>query len=197
MMKKTNDKQMHRLGVGVLAVMAVVLIFAIGSQLNPSESEDDFMVQKNHEKVSVETLPQEPQEKNIHVPEIKPIETRSTKDVKEEQDFSQEPMPMPIEAEKAELEAPDHKPQTKDNLNDPSKVPTYNDKDLVKEGKNVSATEAKKSNEPVNKKESKATESKLVPPSENPFANPANVGKPVEVNGEDISDHVPGTGDKF
>jgi len=105
---------------------------------------------------------------------------------------------MPIEPEKPELEAPDSKPQTKDNLNDPGKVPTYNDKDVVKEGEEVTVTEVKKSNEPVkNQEESKPSESKLVPPSENPFANPANVGKPIELDGSDLGEGEWGTGDKF
>ena len=196
MMKKLNDKQMYRLGIGFLAVVAVILVFAISSQLGGNDSVDDLAAEKETESVSVETIKSSTQDVSVIVPEIKPTGPKTTEGDKDEQVVSQ--VPMPIEPKKPELKAPESKPQTKDNLNDPGKVPTYNDKDVVKEGEEVTVTEVKKSNEPVkNQEESKPTESKLVPPSENPFANPANVGKPIEVKGEDISDHVPGTGDKF
>ena len=197
-MKKINDKQMHRLGVGVLAVIAVVLVFAIGSQLGKTQSKDDLDTKMETENVSVETISQDTQEDKIVVPEIKPTIQTSTIDNKDDQVVIE--VPMPIEPEKPELEAPDNKPQTKDNLNDPGKVPTYNDRDVVKEGEKVTVTEVKKSNEPVkNQEESKPTESKLVPPSENPFSNPANVGKPIEVKGEDFYEdgRKAGEGDKF
>lgn len=195
-MKKINDKQMRRLGIGVLAVIAVVLVFAIGSQLNRNEPEDDLAVQNDNEKVSVETITQDTKEKNIVVTEIKPTDAGTTEDVKDEQVVIE--VPMPKEPEKPELEAPESKPQTKDNLNNPGKVPTYNDKDVVKEGEKVTVTEEKKTVEPVkNQEESKPTESNLVPPSENPFSNPANVGKPIELDGSDLGDGEWGTGDKF
>jgi len=41
------------------------------------------------------------------------------------------------------------------------------------------------------------SDSQLVPPSENPFLNPDNAGKVTELDMSDISDYVPGTGDKF
>jgi hypothetical protein len=40
-------------------------------------------------------------------------------------------------------------------------------------------------------------ESNLVPPSENPFLNPNNAAKPIELDGSDFGDGEWGTGDKF
>ena len=197
-MKKINDKRMYRLGIGVLAVIAVVLVFAIGSQLGKTQSKDDLDTQMKTENVFVETISQDTQEDNVVVPEIKPTIQTSTIDDKDEQVVIE--VPMPKEPEKPELKAPESKPQTKDNLNDPGKVPTYNDKDVVKEGEKVTVTEEKKTVEPVkNQEESKPTESNLVPPSENPFSNPGNVGKPIEVKGEDFYEdgRKAGEGDKF
>ena len=196
MMKKVNDNQIYRLVIGVLAVIAVILVFSMGSQLGGTKLQDDLLAQKDAEYVSVETIKQSNQANNVVVPEIKPSPQMNIEDTKEEQVVIE--VPMPLEPEKPELEAPDTKPETNDNLNDPTKVPTYNDKVVVKEGEKVIVPEENKINELVkDSEEAKPSESKLVPPSENPFANPANVGKPIEVKSEDISDHVPGTGDKF
>ena len=196
MMKKVNDNQIYRLVIGVLAVIAVILVSSMGSQLGGTKLQDDLLAQKDAEYVSVETIKQSNQANNVVVPEIKPSPQMNIEDTKEEQVVIE--VPMPLEPEKPELEAPDTKPETNDNLNDPTKVPTYNDKVVVKEGEKVIVPEENKINELVkDSEEAKPSESKLVPPSENPFANPANVGKPIEVKSEDISDHVPGTGDKF
>lgn len=195
-MKKVNDNQIYRLVIGVLAVIAVILVSSMGSQLGGTKLQDDLLAQKDAEYVSVETIKQSNQANNVVVPEIKPSPQMNIEDTKEEQVVIE--VPMPLEPEKPELEAPDTKPETNDNLNDPIKVPSYNDKVVVKEGEKVTVPEENKINELVkDSEEAKPSESKLVPPSENPFANPANVGKPIEVKSEDISDHVPGTGDKF
>lgn len=196
MMKKVNDNQIYRLVIGVLATIAVILVSSIGSQLGGTALQDDLLAQKDAEYVSVETIKQSNQANNVVVPEIKPSPQMNIEDTKEEQVVIE--VPMPLEPEKPELEAPDTKPETNDILNDPTKVPTYNDKVVVKEGEKVTEPEENKTNELVkDNEEAKPSESKLVLPSENPFANPANVGKPIEVKSEDISDHVPGTGDKF
>ena len=197
-MKKINDKQLYKVGIGVLAAIVVVLVFAVGSRIGGPKPQDDLLAQKDAENVSVEAIIQSTQANNVVVPEIKPSLQTSTENTKEEQVIIEAPMPK--EPEKPELVAPESKPQTKDNMNDPDKVPTYNDKDVVKEGEVVTVTEEKKTNEPVTKQEdSKPTDSKLVPPSENPFANPANVGKPIEVTGEDFYEdgRKAGEGDKF
>lgn len=195
-MKKVNDNQIYRLVIGVLAVIAVILVSSMGSQLGGTKLQDDLLAQKDAEYVSVETIKQSNQANNVVVPEIEPSPQINIEDTKEEQVVIE--VPMPLEPEKPELEAPDTKPETNDNLNDPTKVPTYNDKVVVKEGEKVTVPEENKINELVkDSEEAKPSESKLVPPSENPFANPANVGKPIEVKSEDISDRIPGTGDKF
>jgi len=153
-MKKLEDKQIYRLGIGVLAVIAVVLVFAISTQVGGVRSLDDLTAQMETENVSVEAITQDNQGDNVVVPEIKPTTQPTTESTIDEQFVIA--VPMPKEPDKPELEAPDSKPETHDNLNDPSKVPTYNDKDVVKEVEKVTVAEEKKTNEPVKNKEESA-----------------------------------------
>jgi hypothetical protein len=106
---------------------------------------------------------------------------------------------MPEPPEKPELDAPEDKPETTDDLEDMDNVPEYNEDDLVVETEEVvvvNEPQESTETEPIVEDEGK---SNLVPPSENPFSNPANAAKPIESNGEDYYEdgRKAGEGDKF
>jgi len=95
---------------------------------------------------------------------------------------------MPTEPEKPENTPPDHKPETTDDITNTDKEPQYNKEDTVyvPEQKPIQV-------------EKPSAQSNPVPSSENPFLQnniPSN-GDGGEIKIDDVSDYVPGTGDKF
>lgn len=95
---------------------------------------------------------------------------------------------MPTEPKKPENTPPDHKPETTDDITDIEKEPQYNEEDTVYVPE-LKPIQVETPSEPSN----------LVPPSENPFLQnniPSN-GDGGEIKIDDVSDYVPGTGDKF
>ena len=198
-MKKMNSKQITLVTGTSLIIVAVIFGALIFSKLNTGEVAKDNVLSEDRDNVPIVEEIDEPDvlEQVVEVPKIKDTETKVTED-KEEVTSIEEPMPEP--PEKPELETPKDKPETNDDLEDMDNVPEYNEEDLVIEPEEVVVVnETEKTTEPesVVIEEEQASESNLVPPSENPFANPANAGNPKEVDGSDLSDYVPGTGDKF
>lgn len=99
-------------------------------------------------------------------------------------------VPMAGEPEKPSLPAPTDKPQTDDDLSDLTHEPSYSADEIV--------YAPEETIEPEMPEES-VVDSNLVPDSENPFLRddiPTN-GNTGAVYLEDITDYVPGTGDKF
>lgn len=195
-MKKMNSKQITMVTGTSLIIVAVILGALIFSKLNTREVTKDNLASDNQDnmpvveeiEVSEEVMP------HVEVPKIQDTETVEIKD-NEEVVSIDEPLPEP--PEKPELDAPEDKPETTDDLEDMDNVPEYNEEDLVVETEEVVVVnEPQELTEPEPIVEDEG-ESNLVPPSENPFANPANAINVEEIDGSELSDYVPGTGDKF
>lgn len=175
-----NSKQITLVTGTSLIIVAVILGALIILKLNTQEVGKDNVLSDNQDNTPVveEIEENDMVEQVVEVPKMQDAETNLTAD-KEEVTSVEEPMPE--KPEKPELEAPKDKPETNDDLEDMDNVPEYNEEDETTE----SVIEEEES------------ESKLVPSSENPFTNPANAGNPTEIDGSDLSEYVPGTGDKF
>lgn len=198
-MKKMNSKQITLFTGTSLIIVAVIFGALIFSKLNTGEVAKDIVLSENQDDTPVVEEIEENEEvkQGVEVPKIQDTETKLTED-KNEVTVIDEPMPEP--PEKPELEAPKDKPETNDDIENMDNVPEYKEEDLVIEPEEVvvvNETEKTTESESVVNEEEQESKSNLVPPSENPFANPANAGNPKEIDGSDLSDYVPGTGDKF
>jgi hypothetical protein len=187
--------------IGLMAV-ALILIVAIVIKLNPKE----------------ENLVQETEIEDVQTPDVESIEVEPSKDTDEGinampvtqdktedkpsnvvKDTEQEVVieePMPTPPKQPELEAPTEKPTTDADLEDMDTLPTYKEEETRVETDEVVRHEPEEDiieSEPVQEE----SDSQLVPPSENPFLNLEQDVEPIEVDMSDISDYVPGTGDKF
>ncbi len=194
-MKKMNSKQITLVTGTSLIIVAVIFGALIFSKLNTGEVSKDNVLSENQEDTPVveEIEKSEELKKIVEVPKIQNTETKVIED-NEEVVSIEEPMPEP--PEKPELEAPKDKPETNDDLEDMENVPEYNEEELVVETEEVVVVnEPQESTEPDSVEEE--YESNLVPPSENPFLNPENAAKPIELDGSDFGDGEWGTGDKF
>ena len=195
-MKKMNSKQITLVTGTSLIVVAVVFGALIFSKLNTGEASKDNVLSENQDNIPVveEIKKSEEVKKVVEVPKIQDTETKVIED-NEEIVSIEEPMPEP--PEKPELEAPKDKPETNDDLEDMENVPEYNEEDLIVEPEEaVVVNEPQESTEPEPVVEEEG-ESNLVPASENPFLNPDNAVNAEEIDGSELSDYVPGTGDKF
>jgi hypothetical protein len=195
-MKKMNSKQITLVTGTSLIIVAVIFGALIFSKLNTGEVAKDNLLSENQDNIPVveEIEVSEEVKPLVEVPKIQDTETELPKD-NEEVVSIDELLPEP--PEKPELEAPEGKPETTDDLEDMDNVPEYNEEDLVVETEEVVVVnEPQESTEPEPIVEDEG-ESNLVPPSENPFANPANAVNAEEIDGSELSDYVPGTGDKF
>jgi len=195
-MKKMNSKQITLVTGTFLIIVAVIFGALIFSKLNTGEVSKDNVLSENQDNIPVveEIEVSEEVKPVVEVPKIQDTETELPKD-NEEVVSIDELLPEP--PEKPELEAPEGKPETTDDLEDMDNVPEYNEEDLVVETEEVVVVnEPQESTEPEPIVEDEG-ESNLVPPSENPFANPANAVNAEEIDGSELSDYVPGTGDKF
>ncbi|MCF8019065.1 MAG: hypothetical protein K9L62_06600 [Vallitaleaceae bacterium] len=197
-MKKMNSKQITVVTGTSLIIVAVIFGALIFSKLNTGEVSKDNVLSENQDDTPVveEIEETEGVKQVVEVPKIQDTETKVIED-NEEVVSIEEQMPEP--PEKPELEAPKDKPETNDDLEDMENVPEYNEEDLIVEPEEVVVViEPQESTEPEPVVEEEY-ESNLVPPSENPFSNPANAVKPIELNGEDFYEdgRKAGEGDKF
>lgn len=195
-MKKMNSKQITMVTGTSLIIVAVILGALIFSKLNTGGVTKENLLSENQDYTPIveEIEVFEEVKPLIEVPKIQDTETVEIKD-NEEIVSIDEPLPEP--PEKPELEAPEGKPETTDDLEDMDNIPEYNEEDLVVESEEVVVVnEPQESIEPEPEVEEES-ESNLVPSSENPFANPSNAGNPKEMQGEDLGDGEWGTGDKF
>ena len=179
-----------------LIIVAVIFGALIFSKLNTGEVAKDIVLSENQDDAPVVEEIEENEEVKqvVEVLKIQDTKTKLTED-KNEVIVIDEPMPEP--PEKPELEAPKDKPETNDDIENMDNVPEYKEEDLVVEPEEVVVVnEPQESTEPERVVEEES-ESNLVPPSENPFLNPENAAKPIELNGSDLGDGEWGTGDKF
>lgn len=195
-MKKMNSKQITMVTGTSLIIVAIIFGALIFSKLNTGEVANDNLSSEVQDNTPVVEEIEVSEEVNplVEVPKIQETEKEVIND-NEEIVSIDEPLPEP--PEKPELEAPEGKPETTDDLEDMDKVPEYNEEDLVVETEEVvvvNETQESTEPEPVVEEE---YESNLVPPSENPFFNPDNAAKPIELDGSDFGDGEWGTGDKF
>jgi len=191
-----NSKQITVVTGTFLIIVAVIFGALIFSKLNTGEVAKDNVLSENQDDTPVveEIEETEGVKQVVEVPKIQDTETKVKED-NEEVVSIEEPMSEP--PEKPELEAPEGKPETTDDLEDMDNVPEYNEEDLVVETEEVVVVnEPQESTEPEPVVEEEY-ESNLVPASENPFLNPANAAKPIELDGSDLGDGEWGTGDKF
>ena len=195
-MKKMNSKKITLVTGTSLIIVSVIFCALIFSKLNTGKVSKDNVLSENQDNIPVveEIKKSEEVKSLVEVPKIQETETEVIKD-NEEVVSIDEPMPEP--PEKPELEAPKDKPETNEDLEDMENVPGYNEEDLIVEPEEVVVVnEPQESTEPEPVVEEEG-ESNLVPPSENPFLNPDNAVNAEEIDGSEISDYVPGTGDKF
>jgi len=197
-MKKMNSKQITMVTGTSLIIIAVIFGALIFSKLNTGEvANDNLSLEIQDNTLVVEGIEVSEEVKPyVEVPKIQDTKSVEIKD-NEEVVSIDEPLPEP--PEKPELDAPEDKPETTDDLEDMDNVPEYNEEDLVVETEDVvvvNEPQESTETEPIVEEEG---ESNLVPPSENPFANPANAVKPIELNGEDFYEDgkKAGEGDKF
>ncbi|KAB3536285.1 hypothetical protein F8154_04190 [Alkaliphilus pronyensis] len=197
-MKKMNSRQASLFTGVALILVAVIFGALIISKLNTGEVTKENLLSENQDNTPIieEIEVSEEVKPVVEVPKIQDTETEVVKD-NEEVVSIDEPLPEP--PEKPDLEAPEDIPETTDDLEDMANVPEYNEEDLVVETEEVVVVNEPQEStkpEPVAEEEG---ESNLVPPSENPFANPANAAKPIESNGEDYYEdgRKAGEGDKF
>lgn len=189
-MKKINAKQKNIWTILLLSIVGIILVFAIYLKLDSNKQEDIMPGMSEENNLIVEDImkSKEP-EAVVEVPEVEPEEINES----EKSDDVVIEEPMPTEPDKPELDAPDVVPQTEDDVEDMTKIPEYNEEEVVIEGEEVVVTEEEVT------EEQEESESTLIPPSENPFANPDNAGNPTEVDGEDYYEdgRKAGEGDKF
>jgi len=195
-MKKMNSKQITMVTGTSLIIVAIIFGALIFSKLNAGIVTKDTLSSENKDNSPIveEIEVSEEVKPLIEAPKIQETEKEVIKD-NEKVVSIDEPLPEP--PEKPELEAPEGKPETTDDLEDMDNVPEYNEEDLVVETEEVvvvNEPQESTETEPIVEDEGK---SNLVPPSENPFANPANAVNVEEIDGSELSDYVPGTGDKF
>ena len=174
-MKKITVKKQRTLVIAALLIVTFVLVGGIYMVNNRQNPTNDLQANEANDDVQVEA---------IEVPE-----SNANSDSKAQEETIDEP--MPVEPEKPVSTSPSHTPQTTDNIENTDKVPEYSEE------------ESYTSEEPVEEEKPVATEtneeSNLVPDSQNPFLQPniPSNGDGGEIKLEDITDHKPGTGDKF
>lgn len=195
-MKKMIMKNKTAITGVSLIIIAMIIGVMIFAKLDSGDVvADDVMKDEDATNPVVEELVEtENEEVTVEVPEIVETETNVI-DRKDQVTTIEEPLPE--EPEKPELEAPEETPVSDDDLNNMDTEPQYDEEDVVIESEEVIVVADEEEDVTPEPEVSEDDQSDLVPASENPFANPENVGNPTEIDGSDISDYVPGTGDKF
>jgi hypothetical protein len=195
-MKKMIMKNKTAITGVSLVVIAMIIGVMIFTKLNSGDVVSDNVLEDEEatNPVVEELVETENEEVTVEVPEIVETETNVTE--QKDQVISIEE-PLPEEPEKPELEAPEEKPVSEDDLSNMDTEPQYDDEDVVIESEEVIVVADDEEDVTPEPEVSEEKQSDLVPASENPFANPENAGNPTEIDGSDISDYVPGTGDKF
>ena len=198
-MKKMNMKTKRTATISALLVVSMILIGTIYVITNKEITDDDLMIDADSKSGPfVESIVEQEEEViTVEALEIKTDTTTCNEDSKVGDVTIDEPMAK--EPEKPDNSPPEEKPQTSDNVEDMTKEPEY------KEGETFYIPKESEEVDPVAEPTTESNQnsgdegSGLVPDSENPFLQeniPSNaIGGERKI--EEISDHVPGTGDKF
>lgn len=195
-MKNNNTKSKRIMIVSVLLFLCVFVVGGIYLTTTQKHATNHSNTETNNdetpivEEINTEKLVTENTEEPVI--EIEEIieEVEIQENPKEAEVVIEETLPE--EPQKPDNTPPTVIPETKDDVEDMTTEPEYEEKEVtyVEEEEEV----------PVNETEPEPDEeSNLVPDSENPFANPENAATPTEVNGEDYYEdgRKPGEGDKF
>ena len=200
-MKNNNIKSKRAMITSLLVVLCVLMVGGLYLMTNHEDTRVDSTIDNSNEVTPiVENIDSENEEDtlvvdtgipDIEVEEIVIEEPEVQKNPKDHQVLVEEVLPK--EPEKPVNTPPVVVPVTKDDVEDMTKEPEYEESEVTytedKEEPAVESVTDTDTNE----------ESDLVPDSQNPFANPDNAAKPSEVNGEDYYEdgRKPGEGDKF
>ncbi len=200
-MKNNNIKSKRAMITSLLIVLCVLMVGGLYLMTNHEDTIVDSTIDNGNEVTPiVESIDTEIDEDilvvdtgtpDIEVEEIVIEEPEVQENPKDDQVLVEEVLPK--EPEKPVTTPPVVVPETKDDVEDMTKEPEYEESEVTytedKEEPVVESVTDTDTNE----------ESDLVPDSQNPFANPDNICVPDEVNGEDYYENgVPaGQGDKF
>lgn len=208
-MKRLNEKTKKNLIVLSLVIIIALLGYGITNSLKTQQTSDELISNKDaNTVVDVQAIEgTEEAEANdeiteTEVPEIIiTIDNQDTTNQSEDADNNEESdskiaKPEPP-SEKPNFEPPKEKPETvppgellKENSEYISAADTLEVDDTVKKTDEENIDNQENVSEPEEK-------SNLVPADQNPFINAGDNTVINETDIEDISDHVPGTGDKF
>jgi len=198
-MKKMTIKTQRRIVVSALLVVCVVLLGVIYARLNVDKPNTDIVITEidtNEVLVDVIEMPEE-EVVIVEVPEIKIDEPKKEENAKVTEEEIKEV--MPTEPKKPDNTPPEEKPETSGDIEDMTTEPEYTEEEVIyvpDESEEVDPVIEQITEPDFNNGDE---ENNLVPDSENPFLqdNIPNNGDGGEMKGEDYSDYIPGTGDKF
>jgi hypothetical protein len=197
-MKKMIMKNKTAITGVSLVVIAMIIGVMIFTKLNSGDVVADNVLEDEDatNPVVEELVENEKEEVTVEVPEIVETETNVI-DQKDQVTTIEEPLPE--EPEKPELEAPEEKPVSADDLNNMDTEPQYDEEDVVIESEEVFVVADEEEDVTPEPEVGEEEQSDLVPASENPFLNPENAANPIESNGEDYYEdgRKAGEGDKF
>jgi|LFRM01.1.fsa_nt_gb FtsZ-interacting cell division protein ZipA len=208
-MKRLNEKTKRNLIVLSLVIIIALLGYGITNSLKTQQTSDELISDKDANTVVYVQAIEEKEEAKVNdeiieteVPEIiTTIDNQNTANISEDADNKEE-----SDSKDAKLEPPSEKPNFEPPKEKPETVPP---EELLKENSEyVSAADTTEVDDTVKKTDEENIDnqenvsepeekSNLVPADENPFINAGDNTVINETDIEDISDHVPGTGDKF
>ncbi|MDK2919525.1 MAG: hypothetical protein PWQ37_2258 [Candidatus Petromonas sp.] len=208
-MKRLNEKTKRNLIVLSLVIIIALLGYGITNSLKTQQTSDELISDKDSNTVVDVQAIEEKEEAKVNdeiieteVPEIiTTIDNQNTANISEDADNKEE-----SDSKDAKLEPPSEKPNFEPPKEKPETVPP---EELLKENSEyVSAADTTEVDDTVKKTDEENIDnqenvsepeekSNLVPADENPFINAGDNTVINETDIEDISDHVPGTGDKF
>jgi outer membrane biosynthesis protein TonB len=198
-MKKMNMKAKRKMIISTLLVIGVILVGAIYVNTNQESTNEDILIEENITTETVVDAIEVPKENTVTVVVSEIKEDVVTKDIdnKVEAEIIEEP--LPTEPEKPKNTPPEKKPQTKNDVEDMTKEPEYEKEEVIyisdeTEKDTLVSEQTTKPNQ-----NDRDEESNQVSDSENPFLqdNIPNNGDGGEIKFDDVTEHVPGTGDKF
>lgn len=208
-MKRLNEKTKRNLIVLSLVIIIALLGYGITNSLKTQQTSDELISDKDANTVVDVQAIEEKEEAKVNdeiieteVPEIiTTIDNQNTANISEDADNKEE-----SDSKDAKLEPPSEKPNFEPPKEKPETVPP---EELLKENSEyVSAADTTEVDDTVKKTDEENIDnqenvsepeekSNLVPADQNPFINAGDNTVINETDIEDISDHVPGTGDKF
>lgn len=200
-MRKMTIKKQRTVVITALLAVSFLIIGMIYTMNNRQNTTNDLQANEVNNEIQVDSVDAETE--NVEVVEVEEMkldgvvvqeleqsDTITITNPKVQEETVEEP--MAVQPEKPVNTPPDKTPQTTDSVENTEKVPEYSEEEIT-----FTPEEPVQEEKPVDT--GAKEDSNLVPDSQNPFANPANVGTPVEINGEDLYEdgRKAGEGDKF